>query len=235
MDYKISELKTPLESVNTSESIGSAKRQVVIVTGGTPVSEQLLKAELALSDYTIAADGGIKMLMKYDIVPNLIVGDFDSAPKTEWLSAYENVPVVTFPKEKDYTDTELAIFEALKLPTEQICILGGTGSRLDHTLANMMLLQRIAHSGKKGRILDDHNEICVLEEGEHIVSKKMWHFFSLVPLSETLVVTLDGFKFPLNKAHIKQASTVTISNEFIGQTGNVKIHSGRAFLILSRD
>lgn len=211
------------------------KQQTLIVTGGTPVSEALLRTVFRASSYVIAADGGIKTLIGHKLTPNLIVGDFDSAPRGEWSEHYENIPVVTFPKEKDYTDTELAILEALKLPQETICILGGTGSRLDHTLANMMLLQRIDAAGYHGRMLDDHNEISVLEEGVHTVMRGSWQFFSLVPLSETLVVTLDGFKYPLNEAHIAQTSTVTISNEFLSEAGTVQIHSGKAFLILSRD
>lgn len=195
----------------------------------------LLNREMDESDYVIAADGGIKALISADLTPDLIVGDFDSAPKSDWHERYKDVPIVTFPTEKDCTDTELAILEALKLPLETICILGGTGSRLDHTLANMMLLQRIDGAGKKGIMMDDHNEISIVEVGSHSVEKGQWQFFSLVPLSDTLVVTLSGFKYPLEEAHIAQASSVTISNEFLSDKGMVKIHSGRAFLILSRD
>lgn len=212
-----------------------SKAQILIVTGGSPVSEGLLRDSFGISDYVIAADGGIKALIQHGLTPDLIVGDFDSAPKTEWSERFDKTPVVTFPKEKDYTDTELAILEALKRPQETICILGGTGSRLDHTLANMMLLQRIDQTGKMGIMRDDHNEISVLNPGIHAVDRGDWQFFSLVPLSETLVVSLEGFKYPLHEAHIAQASTVTISNEFLTQSGTVQIHAGKAFLILSRD
>ncbi len=212
-----------------------AKPQILIVTGGAEVSERLLRQQLGESEYIIAADGGVKLLLKYNVTPDLIVGDFDSAPKGEWLSVFTDVPVVTFPKEKDYTDTELAILEALKHPCETICILGGTGTRLDHTLANMMLLQRIEASGKCGLILDDHNQISVLKAGQYNILKGEWSFFSLVSLTDILVVSLEGFKFPLDHAKIAQASTVTISNEFLGSTGTVNIHEGCAFLILSRD
>lgn len=212
-----------------------AKPQILIVTGGAAVSENLLRQQIEKSDYIIAADGGVKLLIEHRVTPDLIVGDFDSAPKGLWHSVYSDIPVVTFPKEKDYTDTELAILEALKRPCETICILGGTGTRLDHTLANMMLLQRIEASGIHGIILDDHNCITVLIEGQYDVSKEEWSFFSLVPLTDILVVSLEGFKFPLDHAKIAQASTVTISNEFLASTGVVNIHEGRALLILSRD
>lgn len=213
----------------------AAHKTVVIVTGGTQVSEQLLKSETQSCDYLIAADGGVKLLVKYGIRPDLIVGDFDSAPQAEWSNVFEQVPVVTFPVEKDYTDTELAVIEALKQPCERICILGGTGTRLDHTLANMMLLQRIEAGGRSGIILDAHNHISVLTEGEYEIPKGEWHYFSLVPLSKLLIVSLKDFKFPLDHARIAQASTVTISNEFEAEVGQVTIHEGGAFMILSRD
>ncbi len=211
------------------------KRQLLIITGGRPVSEGLLRKQFEESEYVIAADGGINALMKYHLTPDLIVGDFDSAPKLEWVKTYSEIPVVTFPKEKDCTDTELAILEAFKLPQETICIVGGIGSRMDHTLANMMLLQRIERAGKKGFIIDDHNQISVIETGSCIIQKKDWHFLSLVPLSEMLIVSMKGFKYPLDRASVDQISTVTISNEFIAQEGEIEIHSGRAFLMLTRD
>ncbi len=211
-------------------------KQVLIVTGGALVSERLLREQFVKSMFVIAADGGIKNFIKTeDLRPNLIVGDFDSAPVHEWETAYAEIPKVTFPKEKDYTDTELAILEALKQDAEQICILGGTGSRMDHTLANMMLLRRIERAGKTGIILDDHNEIRQIVSGVTELKRGNWSFMSLVPISERLCVTLKGFKYPLDRAIIDQASTVTISNELLGDKGEIHLHEGMAFLICSRD
>lgn len=212
------------------------KGRVLIVTGGNLVSEDLLRELVSSSQFVIAADGGIKNFLSHeDLRPNLIVGDFDSAPLKEWETLYADVPRVTFPKEKDYTDTELAIIEALKLPVEEIYLLGATGSRLDHTLANMMLLRRIERAGKQGVILDDHNEIRQIVAGLTIVEKGTWSFMSLVPISERLCVSLKGFKYPLDRAIIDQDSTVTISNELETEKGEIHLHEGMAFLILARD
>ncbi len=212
------------------------KKQVLIVTGGNPVREALIRQQVAVSMFVIVADGGIKNFMKIeDIEPDMIVGDFDSAPLAEWEERFSEIPKVTFPKEKDYTDTELAILEALKQPAEQVCILGATGSRLDHTLANMMLLRRIERAGKTGVILDDHNEIRQIVAGTTKVNRGNWSFMSLIPISERLCVTLKGFKYPLDRAVIDQASTVTISNELVEDEGEIQLHEGMAFLIGSRD
>lgn len=211
-------------------------KRALIVTGGNPVREELLRKLVSSSQYIIVADGGIKNFFQLqDIKPDMIVGDFDSAPLKEWENLYAEIPKVTFPKEKDYTDTELAIIEALKLPVEEIYLLGATGSRLDHTLANMMLLRRIERGGKSGVILDEHNEIRQIVAGVTFIEKGEWAFMSLVPISERLCVSLEGFKYPLDRAVIDQASTVTISNELEAEKGAIRLHEGMAFLILARD
>lgn len=210
--------------------------RALIVTGGHPVEESLLRKLASSSQFVIAADGGIKnFLQLQDVKPNLIVGDFDSAPLSGWEELYQDIPKVTFPKEKDYTDTELAILEALKLPIDEIYLIGATGSRLDHTLANMMLLRRIERAGKTGIIIDEYNEIRQIVAGVTIVEKGEWNYMSLVPISERLCVSLKGFKYPLDRAVIDQASTVTISNEIIAEQGEIDLHEGMAFLILARD
>lgn len=206
------------------------------MTGGNLVGEDLIREQVAISNFVIVADGGIKNFLKMeDVKPDMIVGDFDSAPVAQWEERFSEIPKVTFPKEKDYTDTELAIVEALKQPVEQVCILGAIGSRLDHTLANMMLLRRIERAGKRGIILDDHNEIRQIVAGVTKVKKDKWSFMSLIPISERLCVTLTGFKYPLNRAVIDQAGTVTVSNELNESEGEIHLHEGMAFLICSRD
>lgn len=211
-------------------------KRALIVTGGNLVKESLLRNLISSSVYVIAADGGIKNFLPHeDLRPNLIVGDFDSAPLKDWETQYANIPRVTFPKEKDYTDTELAIMEALKLPVEEVYLLGATGSRLDHTLANLMLLRRIERAGKLGVILDDYNEIRQIVAGVTKIQRSEWNFMSLVPITERLCVSLEGFKYPLDRAVIDQASTVTISNELLSDSGEIHLHEGLAFLILSRD
>lgn len=209
--------------------------KVLIVTGGHFKSLELLKKYHSLADYVIAADSGLLPLSQANLKVDLIVGDFDSLKDPNWQKNYEGVPVITFPAEKDYTDTELAVLEALKLPSEAIYIIGGTGSRMDHSVANMMLLQGIGRRGRKAYLIDEHNSIEWIEAGRYLVPKEDYSFFSLVPLSESLCVSLIGFKYPLDRANVLQENTLTISNEWSESTGIVELHEGRALLIKAID
>ena len=212
---------------------------VLIVTGGRAISGEKLKELHAKSDFVIAADSGLRALADQGLQAHLIVGDFDSVEQGLIENKFNQVKVLSFPPEKDFTDTELAIYEAMKMPCETIYIAGGTGTRMDHSLANMMILQAVGLAGKRAVIIDDYNAIEWIGEGSYCVKAEFYDYFSLVPLSEQICVSLEGFKYPLHERWVKQESTLTISNEWIDSAdeavGTVTLHEGRALLIKSKD
>ena len=130
----------------------------LIVSGGNAPSEKLLRKYVAMCDFIIGADKGNECLIKYNIIPQLSLGDFDSINKKtfETISS-KNIEIKKFPPEKDYTDTEIAIMEALKMGAEKIYLLGGTGTRVDHTLGNIGLILTTRDKGAKLIIVDDNN------------------------------------------------------------------------------
>lgn len=211
--------------------------EILIVSGGSPMREGDLRNCCSRADFIIAADSGLKYLDAIGILPNLIVGDFDSLTLDGWQDKYSGVETKGFTPEKDYTDTELAIEESLKLSPKQITLVCGTGSRLDHSLANMMILSRLNQAGVDAVILDDHNWVSWISEGSYHLEKSNWHFMSIVPVSLSIEVTLEGFKYPLNHRIANRGDTLTISNEWedITRNGHIVLHSGEALLIRSRD
>ncbi len=86
-------------------------------------------------DYVIAADSGFDTALSFGISCDLVIGDMDSVKNKAILQTYPKDKVIEFPKDKDYTDTELALLEAKKLGATHITLIGGDGGRLDHTLA----------------------------------------------------------------------------------------------------
>lgn len=212
---------------------------VLIVTGGRPISGNRLKDLYEKCDFVIAADSGLKALADQGLKPHLIVGDFDSVEQGLMESRFSDVKVLSFPPEKDYTDTELAVYEAMKMPCETIYIAGGIGTRMDHSLANMMILQAVGLAGKRAVMIDDHNAVEWIEKGTYAVKSEQYDYFSLVPLSERICVSLEGFKYPLDHRWVKQESTLTISNEWLNTVdfpeGIVTLHEGRALLIKAID
>ena len=119
----------------------------------------------------------------------------------------------------------------------QIVLIGATGSRLDHMLANLQLLEQLRGSGIEGIILDAHNRVRLLEGGIAIPKTEQFgDFISLIPVTDLLEdVTLTGFKYPLSHGTVAIGTSLCVSNEITADAGEISIGRGRAWLIESRD
>jgi thiamine pyrophosphokinase len=233
------------------------KKTVYIFASG----EFSKKALFLLSDdcdekTVICVDGGLRhyealkedksfsktMLHKklIDRSPDLIIGDFDSSPYSfEEVSAkYTDSKVVRLQSEKDETDMEHAIMAAIDESPDEIVMLGSTGTRLDHTLANATLLFRLADMSIKGTIVDDNNVISALTERLSFekLSERDGMYVSLVPMSDKVEgITYTGLKYGLRDATLNFSSPRGVSNEFSGGEASIKIMRGKALVIMSRD
>ncbi|MDF2908880.1 MAG: hypothetical protein K0R34_4201, partial [Herbinix sp.] len=106
---------------------------VLIITGGR-IEEKFLSGLVSREQFSmvIAADHGLVAVDRLGITPDYIVGDFDSVPETVLKKYMESsTPIETFPREKDKTDTQIAIESALLHKATSIVLVGATGSRLD--------------------------------------------------------------------------------------------------------
>ena len=134
-------------------------KRILIISGGY-IDEDFLKSLLDKEKYSliIAADRGLLSADRLNARPDYIVGDFDSVPK-EILSKYkaEEIPIETFPRMKDKTDTHIAFDMALTHNPWSIDLVGATGSRLDHTISNIDLLMLAENQGICASILDSNN------------------------------------------------------------------------------
>ena len=126
------------------------------------------KIETKPEDLVIAVDGGYDTCRKYDIVPDLIVGDFDSAQESDMPQIAEiakNAPdhVVVLPTEKDDTDMLAAIRIGLLEGCQEFRIYGGMGGRLEHTLANLQCLIYLKQCSAVGYLMDDKTTVFVMQ------------------------------------------------------------------------
>lgn len=207
----------------------------IIIASGN-FSKDVLEKQIKKGDTIICADGGATHLLHTDIVPHMIVGDLDSIDK-ETIRHFKNLSVsfFKFPPEKDLTDTELAVEFAVERGTRSIVLLGVTGTRLDHTLANIMLLPKLHRLKIKAKIVDTHNEISVIDKNTE-VRKEEDTFVSLIPLFEDCSgVDMIGFKYPTDKRDFSIGTTLGISNEVTKESAQIHIEKGIALLIKSRD
>lgn len=208
----------------------------VIIANGDVVNYEGMRKYVEDCDYIICADGGARHVLNMNIFPHMIVGDLDSIDeKTRKIFESKDVVFCKFPKKKDYTDTELAIEYAINKGATEILFIGVIGSRMDHTMANIMLLLPLLKEGIHGKIIDEHNEIMLIDK-EIELDGEIGDNLSLVPLTEKVEgITLKGFEYPLCDATILMGQTVGISNRFIDRKGSISIKNGNVLLIKAID
>lgn len=189
-------------------------------------------------DYIIASDKGLEVLEKCNIKPNYIIGDFDSLNE-EILKKYVNdnkAKIIKLNPEKDYTDTHMALKLAIELKSTDITIIGGIGTRLDHTLANIHILKEALENNMECKIEDNKNKIQLINRKTIIELDEKYKYISLIPLTTMARgVTLTGFKYPLLNATLEVGHSIGVSNVQVQKYAEIDLKEGILVLIKSRD
>lgn len=213
--------------------------RAVIISAGRVQDPERLRARLSPrpDDRVIAADGGVAHALALGLRPDRVVGDFDSLPRERWPEVKRlGAEVVRVPREKDETDTELAIRTALAWGCTEIVLVGGVGSRLDHSLANLFLLASLP-PGVRGRLLDERNEIRFLRSGEEIqLPARPGAYLSLVPLTpEVTGVEAAGVRWPLQGARLTWSASLGVSNEFTAPEARIRVGKGCLAVVVAEE
>lgn len=211
------------------------KKRIIIVANGKlwkGIAEAIQK-----QDFVIGVDRAAYWLISQGIVPDMAIGDFDSCNNNELEEIQKQVKQVKkYSPQKDFTDTELAMLEAFKRNPKEIVIYGGVGSRLDHTLASLALLERCDTHGIPAVFRDETNEVVIVHRGRTILGQKEgMRYISILPYTQSIQITLSGFSYDVLRKTILRGQTIGISNEFVGVRGTITIHRGKALVIQSRD
>lgn len=209
--------------------------KALILTNGEYGDYRFCK-ELEQYDFIICADNGMKHARYLGLLPNLIVGDFDSSPKEDLLYYKEKgVKVESFSSVKDETDTEIALDRALEMGIKEITIYGGIGSRLDHTLGNVQLLYKALAKGCTARLMNPYN-IVYLINSKIELEGQIGQLVSLLPLSfEVEGVNTVGLAYSLENATFELGKPYGISNYMIKERASVEISKGYLLVILATD
>lgn len=201
------------------------------IFGSAEIADYSRISKPETGDIVIAADGGLRHLVKLGWKPDFFVGDMDSL--------YDRIPgdvlVDRYPSEKDDTDTFIAVKKGLELSCERFVFYGCLGGNLSHTVANLQILTYLANIGKSAVLLEDqteiyplHNDTICFEE----TRKGKISIFSVSHRSEG--VTLKGLKYPLKEAVISNQFPLGVSNEFIGNQSCITVKNGDLILILEK-
>lgn len=201
--------------------------RAVIIGNGTVFEEA--KQLLRDGDYIICADGGYDHAQQLGILPDIVLGDMDSVQ-----CAAGNIPNVVYPARKDFTDGELAVHHGLEQGAEEFLLLGFTGTRLDHTLTNIFLLKQIADAGKRGVLIDGHNEVYFART-ENCIRGQRGDLVSIVPLADMQGVCTEGLEYPLSDETLYFGQSRGVSNVMLAETCRITMRDGAGLIIKSRD
>lgn len=206
----------------------------LIVSGGTPPSKEIFKEEVQLSQLLIAADKGAETFYQNNIKPHYVLGDFDSI-NAKILEFLVDSNIISFNPEKDFTDSELAVNKAIELGAKEIVLLGFTGTRVDHTIANIGLLKRCLELNIKAYIRDCYNKIMVVNK-ETTFTGKSGQIISFQALGANVEnFSIRGAKYELEGYKLSFGDPRTISNEFCCNPITIDFNNGYVLVIFSRD
>lgn len=189
------------------------------------------KIILKKEDYVIAADGGLTFLEEINISADLVIGDFDTL---QYIPNHPNV--ITLPENKDDTDMFAAVYEGIKLGYEIFFIYGGSGGRIDHTIANVQLLNYLSLHRKKGFLFCSDSVMTTVTNGNVRFSPYDNGYISVFSLSEkSYGVDEIGLKYKLEQAELTNTFPIGVSNEFIGKESEIAVCDGTLLVVFPKE
>ena len=217
------------------------EQDILIITGGS-IDAKFAREYLSHNEFghIIAVDRGLETADALGLTPEYLVGDFDTV-NPGILEKYRNrseVRIREYCPEKDDTDTQIAVLTALSAGSGDIVMLGATGTRFDHTLANLFLMEEALTKGRHCCMVDEKNRIWLADRSFLLPKKEAWgDYLSLIPLTDIVrPVTLRGVKYPLDGYTMKRIKGgLGVSNEITGETAEVSFDEGILIVVEAKD
>lgn len=212
-------------------------KRAVIVSGGKKPTRALFDLVYEEDALLIAVDRGAEFFKEEKIRPHLLVGDFDSISEDTlaYFKEREETRVLRYEVEKDYTDTEAALHEAVKKKVKEVFFLGCTGNRLDHFVGNLALLAKALDEGINAYLQDEHNKIFLMNE-PGVIEKGFGKYISFQGFRGLVKgFGVKGVKYPLWNYNLAFGDPMTISNEFLKERISVTFTEGVVMVMMTMD
>ena len=183
-------------------------------------------------DLVIAADSGYDNAKKLGEKPALLIGDFDSMK-----SGFPDGPeIIRLKPEKDYTDTQAAVEEAIARGADDIIIIGGLGGRVDHSMSNMAILENLRLRGIHAFLTDGLSKARFIRNSSELIGRSGYRYLSIIAADEKVKgVSAEGVKYPLKNATLLRSNQYAVSNEIDGNCALISVKKGGIWIIESRD
>lgn len=205
-------------------------KSLAIVAGGAPPTIT------PKADWYIGVDRGALWLLRQGITPDVAIGDFDSVTKREKQYIHDRVrKYIEYPPQKDETDLELAIDEAIRFKPKEVRIYGALGRRFDHSLAATNLLLKLESHNIYGEIVDNFSKIQIVRRKLTLSRDSVYPFVSILPFGSDAIVTLSGFAYNVTRKRFRLDSSLGISNEIFDESATIQVHEGLILIIRSKD
>jgi len=189
-------------------------------------SQKLLAPLLKKKPFIICADGGANKARAFNILPHCIIGDLDSiTQKTRHY--FSSVPIIHNP-DQNSTDLEKVLDYLLANSFSSATIIGATGDRPDHTMANFSILMKYHRKIS----LQFFDERCTAE----IIHKKIrfnaeiGQQISLLPIGKCSGIRTQGLKFPLKNETLELGVREGSSNEAVKNVVTISMNNGSLLL-----
>ena len=204
-------------------------QKIVIVGNGEDWQREKVLSYCQRADFIIAADNGLSLLHKLDIVPDLIMGDLDSV-STNLLEQFDRTPIEKFSAKKDYSDLELSIKKAISMNPREIILLAVTGTYFDHSYAAIINLFRNDKSDIELKIVTSNSLIFSIKK-KTILPKLKGRRFSLFPLGSIKNFSMKGAQYQFCQNNLK-FTDYSLSNVIIADELEINLDEGMLFCVL---
>ncbi len=177
-----------------------------------------------------AADGGANQAMKFGICPQAVIGDMDSITAVNRRKLEKISRFIVHPVEKEKSDGQLALEYIIDQGYSEIHIFAATGGRVDQAFFNLQLLP-----GKPQCRIITRNEEIFFVPAKAVISQRNGCRASFIPMGQMVrSLTLEGFKYNLDKTDVTCGSTLTLSNVIISDKAKISYLEGSLLMVVTR-
>jgi thiamine pyrophosphokinase len=206
------------------------ERILILANGdwGTTEAERLrLEQWAADSDHVVAADGAIDRARAWGVRVDTLIGDLDSVLYPDGLERQvPDLEIIRYPQEKDSTDLELAVEWALDQSPEHVTLFGATGGRIDHTLANLALLERGLHAAVPMLLVDGDETVRLVQQELLLEEASVGDRVSLLPVSLFVTVSCEGLRYRLASEKLFRGWGRGVSNVVTESPVRISVETG---------